>query len=144
MKNKTQQNKNFKYNKQIKKRIGAISLKRSKNGLDTFIPASSYRKHIYTRKHNKTLDEQICQDLIKKEQIRYAINSTYYPHYLNIQRRLDRNYRKYKKTGNDKYKAKIIYYKQLVKKQNKYLDSLNKTSKKNEEKTLKPNFNLIN
>ena len=82
--------------------------------------------------------------MIKKEQIRYAINSTYYPHYLNIQRRLDRNYRKYKKTGSDKYKTKIIYYKQLVKERNKYLDSLNKTSKKIEEKTLKPYFNLIN
>ena len=82
--------------------------------------------------------------MIKKEQMRYTINSTYYPHYLNIQRRLDRNYRKYKKTGSDKYKTKIIYYKQLVKERNKYLDSLNKTSKKIEEKTLKPYFNLIN
>ena len=125
------------YNKMIKDTYGNILYYRSKKGRSTYIPPSRYSSFVNAKLHNRSMNEIKCQNLINEEQ-KYYMYKNYF------QSTLERNIRKYKKTGDKKYKDKISYYGQLVNNRNKYLDYLYNVSRKIENKSINEYLKLKN
>lgn len=94
------------------------------------IPILTLGDIIHARRHNKSIREVYCQNLIEKERLHLLHKSNYH------QDRLDRNVKKYKKKQKSRYEKRIGQHWAKVQKRQEYQDLLYTTSRAIDNKVI--------